>query len=328
MISFGSLHEDAIRSAKTEELTVGMRRLATTSFSHLDGELSGRPPEYDRVWRDPLTSEVWPSIDRKARDPTGISGQQTIDLSHLGRVQPLPEGVSILYDDQLVVPKFKPSTTCLSDARLSASTVAIHQHKVSTWSPQREQLAIFVTPCGRTRFSSSPTLVQRPLKTLFNSRFISDQRFLSIGGQRCPNVSSACYYSWSLIFLSVAPYSAAQEALAFIPWSSGPSSAPFGEEIALAFTDASASDAQSFFKGDVGPSRGAAPTNIVSNGGFEIPVVARIATYGAGQTLGEWMIETGYVDVLSGQYWQPAEGLQVRGSEWSGNRRGLPRRGN
>ena len=48
-------------------------------------------------------------------------------------------------------------------------------------------------------------------------------------------------------------------------------------------------------------------------------MVARIATYGAGQTLGEWMIETGSVDVLSGQYWQPAEasrsGAVVNGRE-------------
>ena len=119
-----------------------------------------------------------------------ISGQQTgIDLSHLGRVQPLSlREWSILYDDQSVVPKFKPSTTCLSDARLSASTVAIHQHKVSTWSPQHEQLAIFVNTLRPNSIQFQPNPYKPQLKTLFNSRFISDQRFLSIGGQRCPNV--------------------------------------------------------------------------------------------------------------------------------------------
>lgn len=55
------------------------------------------------------------------------------------------------------------------------------------------------------------------------------------------------------------------------------------------------------------------PTNnIVKNGSFEVPVVRDITldTYYAGQTFGDWTVESGSVDHISRYYWQAADGLQ------------------
>src|SRR5437867_2014812 len=51
-------------------------------------------------------------------------------------------------------------------------------------------------------------------------------------------------------------------------------------------------------------------TNIVSNGSFEIPDIGTSAgvTYSAGQTFGNWTIDSASVDLIKG--WQAADGLQ------------------
>ena len=53
------------------------------------------------------------------------------------------------------------------------------------------------------------------------------------------------------------------------------------------------------------------PVTIVQNGSFEIPVVSEgFDTYTAGQTFGDWTVEAESIDLISGNYWQAADGHQ------------------
>ncbi|MGA3267662.1 MAG: pre-peptidase C-terminal domain-containing protein [Verrucomicrobiota bacterium] len=54
------------------------------------------------------------------------------------------------------------------------------------------------------------------------------------------------------------------------------------------------------------------PTNIIQNGGFELPSEALNGEqiFAAGTNLSGWMVDTGQVEVVNDYYWQPDEGYQ------------------
>lgn len=141
MRSYVNLREETIRSPKIGDLGSDMRRFAASPFSQIEGGLSGQPLKYDRRWRDATESTFWPLTARVARGPTGISRQQTIDLSHLGLAQSPPERVSIPFDDWPVVVKFKPSTIHSPDTQPPTTSIGVSPVMAVSWPPQRQKLA-------------------------------------------------------------------------------------------------------------------------------------------------------------------------------------------
>ncbi|MER6367400.1 choice-of-anchor C family protein [Streptomyces mirabilis] len=53
-----------------------------------------------------------------------------------------------------------------------------------------------------------------------------------------------------------------------------------------------------------------AATTAISNGSFETPIARPILSFGAGQAIGQWQVESGTVDLLGKGFWQAAEGDQ------------------
>lgn len=157
MNNFVNLSVNISCSSSVEGLGVSNSRLVRASNACLEGYFSGLPPDPAQPWHGRSSSPVWASINQRTRGPTGALGGPA--LSRLDLVQPLPQGLRFLHEEQPTYQKLKPSTIRIPDSGFSASTIVVPKIQTVTWPPQRQKLARYASDLQTNWIESQPQII-------------------------------------------------------------------------------------------------------------------------------------------------------------------------